>query len=94
MEIGQIVFVLVLVLVFPLALAWAQSRWEISRERRRAARMSSRTTPPAAADSGDQAISVQDGERRSASATDASVPVSRTATSRAGVPVDDPWKRG
>ena len=38
MEAGQIVVVLLLVIVVPIAFAWAQSRWEISRERRAARR--------------------------------------------------------
>jgi hypothetical protein len=55
MDAGQIMVVLVVVIACPIALAWAQSRWEVSRERR-AARMSTRITPTAEPDLGDPAI--------------------------------------
>jgi hypothetical protein len=60
MEAGQIIVVLVLVLAVPIAFAWAQSRWEISRERR-AARTSRPITPTAAPDARDPSVSAQDG---------------------------------
>jgi hypothetical protein len=94
MEAAQIVVVLVLLLACPVALAWAQSRWEISRERRREARISSRITPTAVPVSTDQATRARGGLNGAAIATEAAVPDPRPAASGAGFPVDDPWKSG
>jgi hypothetical protein len=47
MEPGQILVVLIMVLGCPIALAWAQSHWEISRQRRRAASMARGGSPTA-----------------------------------------------
>jgi hypothetical protein len=94
MDIGSILVIVFLVFAVPLGLAWVQSRWEIASERRRAARLSSRASPIAVPDSDDQATSVLEGVDGAANATDASPPDSRVATSRVGLPVDDPWKFG
>jgi hypothetical protein len=59
MEAGQIIVVLLLVIVVPITFAWAQSRWEISRERR-AARISSGETPTVAPGIRDPSVSAQD----------------------------------
>ena len=44
MDIGSILIVVALVIGAPVALALAQSRWEIASERRRAARMANGVT--------------------------------------------------